>query len=108
MTEDAAKHFRSMSWLIEALAEHGIALLAHRYDMQAFGCFELILGSGHDRLRFVWDGKESILSLFTSRIGSSSDVPRWVHDADFSLPNSTGLFEEIASQAVDFIEPRSR
>jgi hypothetical protein len=92
-------HIESLLWLLKELEAEGIALYEHQYQPQSFGSFVLVVGRGHERAKFVWDGKEFILSVsFATFPTKNANVP-WTHDADITLPNGHGLFEEIASQA---------
>ena len=103
-SNDAARaHFDSVSRLLGALADEHIELLEHHYHPQSFGSFELIVGRGHDQLKFTWNGKESILSLSFAKVQNITTRPEWTHDADFSLPGGEGLYAEIASQSVDML-----
>jgi hypothetical protein len=101
--ETSAAHFESLAKLLRELAERRIELLEHAYHPQAFGSFEVKLGRGHDQLRFIWDGREAILSVSFAKVQNKSAVPSWTHDADISLPNGDGVYAEIASQSVDML-----
>jgi hypothetical protein len=59
---------------------------------------EHLLGRPHQRAKFSWDGREFILSMSIADVPNKNANASWVHDADFSLPNGHGLYEEIASQ----------
>jgi hypothetical protein len=103
VNESSAAHLDSLARLLRELAEERIELLTHSYRPQAFGSFEVILGRGHDLLKFTWDGRESILSVSFAKVQNKNASPAWTHDADFSLPNGDGVYSEIASQSVDML-----
>lgn len=85
------------------MEDERIELFAHTYHPQAFGSFELVLGKGHDQIRFTWDGKDAILSVSVANVQNKNAAPNWTHDADFSLPNGEGVYAEIASQSVNML-----
>ena len=85
------------------LADEKIELFEHTYHPQAFGSFELVLGKGHDQLKFTWDGKDEILSVSFAKVPNQNATPSWTHDAHFSLPGGDGVYAEIASQSVDML-----
>lgn len=105
MTVDLAAidHLESVARILRELGNEAIELFEHHYHPQAFGSFELVVGRGHERLKFTWDGRDSILSVsFASSLNKNRPAP-WIHDADFSLPKGEGVYAEIASQTVDML-----
>src|SRR5919108_5693940 len=97
-------HFEAMVWLLKELADSGIELYEHHFDPHAFGSFVLTLSRGHRRVRFAWDGRDATLSISFAHIESSSDSNvNWTHDANISLPNGEGLYEEIASESASML-----
>jgi hypothetical protein len=92
-------HFESLLWLLKELEPDGIVLHEHQYHPQSFGSFVVVLGRGHDLAKFVWDGKEFLLSVSFAAVTNKNANVAWAHDANISLPNGHGLFEEIASEA---------
>jgi hypothetical protein len=101
VNDPAITHFEKLTRLLGEFSGERIELVEHRYHPTAFGSFVLVLAKGHQQLKFEWDGKESILALYFANVQDKSTVPAWIHDADFSLPNGVGLYEEIASHSVD-------
>jgi hypothetical protein len=99
----AIAHFEKLTRLLAEFSRERIELLEHDYHPAAFGSFVLVLAKGHQQLKFEWDGKESILALHFAKVQNKGSVPAWTHDADFSLPNGVGLYEEIASHSVDML-----
>ena len=104
VNDSAIAHLEALARILRDLADQRIELVEHRYHAMAFGSFELVLGKGHDLLKFAWDGKESLLVLYFATVQNRSGVQAWTHDADFSLPGAVGLYEEIASLSVDMLE----
>lgn len=94
----AIAHLDRLLRILRDLESEGIALYEHQYHPQAFGSFVLVLGRPHQRAKFSWDGREFILSMSIADFPNKNANAPWVHDADFSLPNGLGLYEEIASQ----------
>jgi len=56
------------------------------------------------RLKFSWDGRDSLLSVAFANFQHKGVAAPWIHDADLSLPKGEGVYAEIASQAVDMLE----
>ena len=96
-------HLESLTAILKELAPQGIELYELRYYPQAFGNLELVLGTGHERVKFTWDGRESILSVSLAKAGNKNANVAWTHDADISLPKGEGLLEEIASNAQQML-----
>lgn len=93
-------HLESLLRILGHLESEGITLYEHQYHPQAFGSFVLVLGRSHRRAKFTWDGREFILSMSIAEFPNGNAKAPWAHDADFSLPNGQGLYEEIASQTT--------
>jgi hypothetical protein len=93
----------SLTTILQDLAPDGIELYELRYYPQAFGSLELVLGLGHERVKFTWDGRDSILSVSFARATNKNANVSWTHDADISLPKGEGLFAEIASNAQQML-----
>jgi len=102
-SQATVEHFESLTRILKDLAEERIELFEHKYHPQAFGSFELVLGRSHERLKFTWDGRDSILSVSFAKFPNKNATVAWTHDADFSLPNGKGVYAEIASQSVDML-----
>jgi|SRR6185369_58115 len=100
MSNAAINHLRSLTRILEDLEEERIELFEYEYHPLAFGSFQIIVGRSHEKLKFTWDGRESILSVSFGSVTNKKDIPNWTHDADVSLPYGEGVFEEIASQSV--------
>ena len=100
---DSIAHFESMARVLRDLRSDGIDLSEHQFHPHAFGSFVAVLGRGHEYVKFSWDGREFVLSIYTCTVPDSSATTRWTHDADVSLPNGDGLYEEIASEAVQVL-----
>ena len=99
----AIHHLESVAGILRELGNEAIELFEHNYHPQVFGSFELVVGRGHERLKFTWDGQDFILSVsFASSRNKNAPAP-WIHDADFSLPKGEGVYAEIASQTVDML-----
>lgn len=81
----------------------GIGLYEHSFDAQHFGSFTVVFGRPHERVRFVWDGRENTLEVLIGKFPNSSQPAAWVHEMFVSLPDGQGVFEEIASNAVDIL-----
>ena len=57
------KHVETLLGFLRELANDGIALYEHHFDAQAFGNFIVVLGLPHRRVKFIWDGREFLLSV---------------------------------------------
>jgi hypothetical protein len=99
----AIEHLESLTSILKELAPQGIELYEHRYHPQAFGSFELVLGRSHEHIKFIWDGRDSVLSVSFATVTNENANPSWTHDANISLPNGDGLFAEIASNVEQML-----
>ncbi len=93
----------SLAQLLKEFASERISLFEHSYHPESFGSFVLVVGRGHEQLRFIWDGKDAILSVSFVEVQKTNAAPVWTHDADFSLPKGEGLYAEIATQSIDML-----
>ena len=103
LAKQSIDHLARVLEIAEALAAHGITLFEHDYNYLAFGSFSITFGDGHRRVQCQWDGKESLLSISFADLMNQNSVAKWTHDADISLPNGVGIYEEIASNVQDMI-----
>jgi hypothetical protein len=72
--------------------------LGHRYSSREFGGFEIVLGREIEQFKFTWDSFESILSVSFVPYPSKSASALWTHEANISIPDGRGLFQEIAAK----------
>jgi len=86
-------------WLLKELEPRGIELYECQYLPHAFGSFVVVLMRKREYLRLTWDGKDFLLSVSVAARDPSGGLSPWVHDADISLPEGAGLYEEMASEA---------
>jgi hypothetical protein len=98
------ENLRSLAALLDELTPSRLELRQFDYSPEFFGSFELHLGTGHRRLKFVWDGREDVLSLSSATLSSKGDVPAWRNRFDLELPFGSGLWENIASSALDVLQ----
>jgi hypothetical protein len=98
------QHLRRLQALLEELEPRNIALERHEYDSLAFGDFVVVLGAGHKRVRFSWDGQESILTVECQTAPPNDLAAKaWEHDAYISVSPSEAVFVEIGSNAVSIL-----
>jgi hypothetical protein len=97
-------HFESMCSLLRELEHSKVVLLEHHFHPRAFGSFELIFAKGHKHTRFVWDGKQQLLSVSVANVTNANAlVMSWAPDGDHRVPNGDGLFAYIASRTADLM-----
>jgi hypothetical protein len=99
MTAPPIQHLQSLLALLEMLATDGIEMESHQYDGNAFGNFALVLARGRMKVRFLWDGKESILTVGYQNVQNEAITGVWEHDAFISLPSAEAVFAEVGSNA---------
>ena len=75
--ETGLKHFTRMQSLSAHLASRGIAIYEHEVHLLAFGSFTLQLGNRHKRWQFIWDGKDSTITVSAAVVSDSRNVPEW-------------------------------
>jgi len=97
---DSIVHFEELLRILRDLESHKIELYEHQYHPAAFGSFVVVLGRAHERAKFSWDGRESLLSISLGSFPKKNAPAAWAHDADIGLPNGHGLYAEIASNVV--------
>lgn len=85
------------------LSGKGVGLYEHHFDAQDFGSFYVVVGLPHDRLKFVWDGRDEVLTVSVGKRPNASGPMAWVHEMNVSLPKGEGVYEEIASNTLDIL-----
>ena len=71
------KHFAIMQTLASDLAKRHIAIYEHQFDMLIFSSFTAVVGTRHKRWQFIWDGKESVMTVMVATVSDSRGVPEW-------------------------------
>lgn len=99
MTNSSIQHLQSLLALLQMLDIEGIEMESHQYDGAAFGSFAMVLAKGHTKVRFLWDGKESILTVEYQKVQNRAVTGIWEHDAFISVPLVEAVFAEIGSNA---------
>jgi hypothetical protein len=99
MAPPSTHHLECLIELLQSLASEGIEMESHQYDCAAFGNFALVLTKGHAKVRFTWDGKESILTIDFQKVQTKAETGTWQHDAYSSVPSAQDVFAEIGSEA---------
>ena len=102
MTVGAAslEHLQGLCSLMLELDTQGVSLESHEYHAGAFGSFVVVLGRGHAKAKFIWDGKDSILTVEYLKAKNSAPVGTWTHDAHIQVPERQDVFAGIGSNAV--------
>ncbi len=98
----AIDHFSKLQVLLADLSDLGIFLSEHEYSYSSFGSFVVVLSAGHSQTRFLWDGKDSILTVETRSFQNQNATEPWVHDAYISV-RGADVFAEIGSNAEQIL-----
>ena len=93
-------HLQALCSLVQELGTDGVALESYEYEASAFGSFVVVLARGHAKAKFIWAGKESVLTVEYMKAGSSGIAGTWTHDAYIQVPEQRDVFAEIGSNAV--------
>jgi len=99
VTSSSIQHLQSLQALLQALSSEGIEMESHQYDGVAFGNFALVLAKGHTKVRFLWDGRESILTVECQKVQNKAITGIWEHDAFIKVASAESVFAEIGSNA---------
>ena len=102
-TFEASKHMETLVGFLNELGEKGVGLYEHHFDAQSFGSFSVVVGLPHERLKFVWDGRDEILIVSVGKGSNASGLMAWIHEMNISLPKGAGVYEEIASNTLDIL-----
>ena len=97
---DSLDHLRRLCQLLEELGPNGVLLESHEYDSCAFGGFIVVLARGKAKAKFIWDGKDSVLTVEFMKAGTAGAAGSWEHDAYIEVPERLAVFSEIASNTV--------
>ena len=100
------EHSQQMYSLALSLAENGIAVYEHSYDMLAFGSWVLVLGRRKKRFRFIWDGRDGILKVEKALIPDSGTFIKW-EEITLELENNR-VGENSFKSIEDFIKKNFR
>ena len=100
---NSLEHLQALFSLLQELRADGVTLESHAYDANAFGSFVVVVARGHAKAKFIWDGKDSVLTVEYLKAGSSASPGTWTHDAYIQVPDQGAVFAEIGSNAVAMI-----
>jgi hypothetical protein len=76
-SQHAAKFIRNLSELAERLAERDIVVCSLHAEYSHFGSWQLIARKHHEAVRFLWDGRDSCLTVEYSPMRDSSGPNDW-------------------------------
>ena len=99
MTIPSLQHLERLLALLQTLGSESIEMESHQYDGPAFGNFVVVLAKGRARVSFVWNGKESILTVESQEVQNKADKQTWEHDAFIKVSSADDVFAEIGSNA---------
>ena len=86
--------------MLQELVTQGIVLESQQYDASVFGSFVVVLARGREKAKFIWDGKDSMLTVEYLKPANSEDPGSWKHDAYIQVPERRAVLAEIGSNAV--------
>jgi hypothetical protein len=69
--------FEALADLAKSLADQDIAIFEATYHYLSFGGWSLSIGASHRRMRYVFDGKEGLLQIFSSEFPNQGSQPQW-------------------------------
>ena len=73
----SVEHIISLNSLAEFCTSAGLKIYEHEYNFMAFGSWVLVVGKDKHRLKFIWDGKDFMLSILKSDFQNSNSAPSW-------------------------------
>lgn len=73
----ALSHITELKELLEQLVPLDVELQEHSFHPLSFGSWVLVAGRRKQRYRFIWDGKESLLSVSFSTFSDSQSAAQW-------------------------------
>ncbi len=100
------QHYQQIQSLALRLAEHDIFIYSHSFDMLAFGNWVLVMGTGNDRIRVTWEGKDNILKTERASIPDSETIIEWQEipsEIENTMADVESMFrsiEEFAKQNI--------
>lgn len=96
-------HITALKELLEQLAPSAVELHEHSYHPFSFGSWVIVAGRSKRRYRFVWDGKESHLSVSCSIFADSRSPAQWKEMPEHcGSVSSTQAFDKV--RAILFSE----
>lgn len=98
------QHLKKLQSLLEGLAEDDIRLLRYEYIPESFGNFTMILAKGAAKVRFLWDARESLLTIECLKEQHESVGEVWEHDATIEVDSPEVVFAEIGSNAAAVLQ----
>ena len=104
MTSASIRHLQNLQALLEALTSEGIEMEGYQYDGVSFNEFTLVLAKDHTKVRFAWDGRESILTVELQKVQNGAIFGNWEHDAFIQVPSVDAVFGEIGSNAEAMLQ----
>ena len=75
-SQSSANYFRAIAELAQRLSDKRIAIYEHGFTYMAFGSWEIVTGRRKQMIRFIYDGKDSLLSYGDAAIKPSKPDDR--------------------------------
>jgi hypothetical protein len=96
------KHFDLVLALTTQLAAHNLSVVNHSYNYLCFGNWEIVVSSGHKERKFLWDGRDFILSVSERMKGNLSQNSQWKNVDEIPLMEIDvgDLFEKVYQLAI--------
>jgi hypothetical protein len=95
--DSGVRHIRQLLALAESLRAFGISVYHHEWHDLAMGSWSLTAGTRHRSYRFVWDGRDGVISVtgpFHAGQVSASRSPSIV-DEQLGVPPSLDPFHYV-------------
>lgn len=110
LSESSINHLDQVRRLAFSLAQLGISVLEHEFNVFVFGSFTLVVGKPKHRLKFEWDGREFFLNISVAECPSSDIIAKWIQKDNLRLPPQRDLdpFDKIEELALKEFGIQSR
>lgn len=90
----AVKHFCSLHGFAERIADRGLAVYEHHWDVTDSLDWIVVAGSPRRRFEFAWDDARRVLSICVSVDAPESHVQDWREIAERAGEDSASAFQE--------------
>ncbi|MEX0733055.1 MAG: hypothetical protein WD944_11730 [Steroidobacteraceae bacterium] len=97
-------HVAALKELLEDLQNESVELHEHQYHYLVFGSWVIEAGQRKKRFRFIWDGRDSYLTVSTATFSDSHTHTEWNEMREQSGPaTSLDAFRRVRTILKDAV-----
>lgn len=99
-------HLEMIEWFAEKLIGINLAIYYHEYDQLCFGSWEIILGTRHNRMRIIYDGRDNNYSMHYCKVSDSGTIENWNEYKNIIGTDENTAIEIILETIIEYYKTK--